>query len=196
MLTIARGGSIIQHSSKLEYSNTENFAMENGTEFETETERKTIIEEICFHADVIDAIRNLSGAYEFMVRPLFKQMGVTYTAFVILMYLSNNPDKQTASDICRVKGIKPNLISFSVEKLVQEGFLRREPMPRDRRSVRLVCTDRALPFIEKGREISRKFLYDLTEGLSGEDVAQFIKYSDKMRENAVKMREKPAEEKI
>lgn len=160
------------------------------------TDRKELIEAVCKRADAIDSISNLADAYEFNVRPICRQMGITYTAFVILMYLANNPDKCTASDICKVKGIKPNLISFNVDKLVKEGFLLREAIPGDRRSVRLVCTRKAEPFIERGRNLSKEFLYDLTEGLSCEDVKSLMNYVDIMKENAIKMRKKSYSNKI
>lgn len=160
------------------------------------TDRKDVIEAICRRADAIDTICNLSDAYESNVRPICRQMGITYTAFVILMYLANNPDKYTASDICKVKGIKPNLISFNVDKLVKEGFLLREAIPGDRRSVRLVCTRKAEPFIERGRSLNKEFLYSLTEGLSCEEVKNAVKYMDTMRENVVKMRKKSELDKI
>ena len=49
-------------------------------------------------------------------------------------------------------GIKPNLVSFHVEKLVQEEYLIREAIPGDRRQVKLILTEKADVIVEKGRK--------------------------------------------
>lgn len=67
------------------------------------------------------------------------------------MFLANNPEYDTARDICRVRGIKANLVSFHVEKLVQEEYLQREPVPGDRRQVKLLLTEKSQTVVEQGR---------------------------------------------
>ena len=42
------------------------------------------------------------------------------------MFLANNPEYTTARDIVEVRKIKANLVSINVDKLVGEGYLRRE----------------------------------------------------------------------
>ena len=61
----------------------------------------------------------------------------------------NNPGYRTAGDIVEVRRIKANLVSVNVDKLVREGYLRRETVEGDRRKTLLVCTERAQPVIER-----------------------------------------------
>lgn len=87
----------------------------------------------------------------------------------ILLFLANNPEHNTAKDICRVRGHKPGIVSVHVERLVNDGLLERREMPGDRRQTRLICTERAQDIITRGREIQWKFGLRLMEGISKED---------------------------
>ena len=69
-----------------------------------------------------------------------RELKLPQTAFDILMFLANNPDYKTASDIVEVRKIKANLVSVNVEKLVRDGYLERKAVEGDRRKVELICT--------------------------------------------------------
>ena len=137
---------------------------------------------------VITVFRNLTDIYEDACQPICKEMGVPHTAFTILMFLADNPEYDTAKDVCKFRAIKPNIVSFNVNKLVDEGYLERQLIPENRRSIRLVCTDKAQPFIEKGRKIIQQFYLKLTAGMSEEDVARFHGYMELIGENIIEIK--------
>ena len=91
----------------------------------------------------------------------------------ILLFLANNPGCETAGEICRMRGMKPALVSFHIDRLVGEGYLLRQPVPGDRRKTALVLTAQAQPIVAEGRELQRAFADRLAEGLSAEDLAHF-----------------------
>lgn len=64
-------------------------------------------------------------------------------AFDILLFLVNNPEYKTASDIVEYRGIKANLISVNVDKLVRDRYLKKKNVKSDRRKTMLTCTDKA-----------------------------------------------------
>ena len=70
-------------------------------------------------------------AYSAMCRPLCRELKLTQTAFDVLLFLANNPGHDTASDIVELRRIKANLVSVNVNRLVEEGYLRRESIPQD-----------------------------------------------------------------
>ena len=79
--------------------------------------------------------RKLARAYAAVCKPLCRELKLPQTAFDILMFLANNPSYQTAGDIVEIRRIKANLVSVNVDKLVREGYLRREaarPCPQKR----------------------------------------------------------------
>ena len=70
-------------------------------------------------------------AYAAACKPLCRELKLPQTAFDILMFLANNPGYRTAGDIVEVRRIKANLVSVNVDKLVREGYLRRETVEGD-----------------------------------------------------------------
>ena len=105
--------------------------------------------------------RNILQAYSARCKPLCKEIGMPQTAFDILMFLANNPEFKTARDIVECRYIKANLVSVNVESLVREGYLTRETSPGDRRKIRLVCTEKAGPVVERGRRLQSQFVEEM-----------------------------------
>lgn len=120
-------------------------------------------------ATLFSHANKMTKAYHVMLTPLCKEAGLPPLALDILLFLANNPEHNTAKDICRMRGHKPGIVSVHVERLVNDGLLERREMPGDRRQTRLVCTERAQDIITRGREIQWKFGLRLMEGISKED---------------------------
>ena len=93
-------------------------------------------------------------AYHKALQPLILETDLPPMAVDILMFISNNPENNTAKDICRLKGFKSSIVSFHVDNLVKFGFLKREEVENDRRKTKLVCTDKSKVFIEKGKKLN------------------------------------------
>ena len=109
----------------------------------------------------IEFARKTALAYAQVCKPLCRQMGLPQTAFDILMFLSNNPGYDTASDIVEIRRIKASLVSMNVERLVQEGYLSRREVQGDRRKTRLILTEKAQPVVEQGRRVQQAFFQGL-----------------------------------
>ena len=92
-----------------------------------------------------------------------------------------------ARDVCTYRGLKPGIVSFHVEKLVQEGYLLRQPAPGDRRKCRLVCTEKAGPVVQQGRELQETFFRRLARGLEPEDLAAFRRCLEGFQRNLSQM---------
>ena len=114
-----------------------------------------------------------SDAYHGALSPLCAETGLPPAAADILLFLANNPGCETAGAICRMRGLKPGIVSFLIDRLVSEGYLLRQPVPGDRRKTALVLTAQAQPIVAEGRELQRAFADRLAEGLSAEDLAHF-----------------------
>ena len=71
----------------------------------------------------IEYVHKLLELYNQLCSPLCQQTGISQTSLDILMFLKNNPQYKNAADIVKFRGIKANLVSVHVERLVQEGYL-------------------------------------------------------------------------
>ena len=109
----------------------------------------------------IAVARNFYQAYCIRCRSLCRELRMPQTAFDILMFLANNPDYNTAKDIVELRGLKANLVSVNVERLVREGYLERNDFPGDRRKTVLACTPKAQPIIRRGEELQEEFFRDI-----------------------------------
>ena len=105
-----------------------------------------------------------ADAYHAALSPLCAETG---------LFLANNPGCETAGAICRMRGLKPAIVSFHIDRLVSEGFLLRQSVPGDRRKTALVLTEKAESVVERGRRLQKAFADRLIDGLSEEDLAHF-----------------------
>lgn len=133
--------------------------------------------------------RNLLQAHNERCKPLCRELGVPQTALDILMFLADNPEFDTAKNIVEVRYFKANLVSVNVESLVREGYLKREKYPGDRRKTRLVCTEKAKPIIERGRQLRDRFVEELFQNVDERQKAEFFQVLGMMEANLKAMQE-------
>lgn len=112
--------------------------------------------------------RKIALAYSAVCKPLCRQLELPQTAFDILMFLGNNPDYKTASEIVEIRHIKANLVSVNVDRLVREGYLTRRGVEGDRWKTELLCTEKAQPIIARGRQLQNAFSERLFAGMDEE----------------------------
>lgn len=112
--------------------------------------------------------RKIALAYSAVCKPLCRQLELPQTAFDILMFLGNNPDYKTASEIVEIRHIKANLVSVNVDRLVREGYLTRRGVEGDRRKTELLCTEKAQPIIARERQLQNAFSERLFAGMDEE----------------------------
>ncbi len=123
-------------------------------------------------------------AYEHYFKPLCREIGMPQMAFDILMFLANNPEACTARDISRDRGFKENILSININKLVNEGYLERSAVEGDRRKIRLNCTPKAQPVIERGHRLQESFTRAIKEGISEEEFEVCQRCLDIVGQNA------------
>lgn len=131
----------------------------------------------------IEYIHKLLEVYNQFCRPLCQQTGIPQTSLDILMFLKNNPQYKTAADIVKIRGIKANLVSLHVERLVQEGYLERREVPGDRRKTELICTKKTENVWRQGCEIQRTFIETLFSWISAESRKVFEQVMEQTEEN-------------
>ncbi len=132
----------------------------------------------------IEYIHKLLDVYNQLCRPLCQQTGIPQTSLDILMFLKNNPQYKTAADIVKIRGIKANLVSLHVERLVQEGYLERREVPGDRRKDRTdLYPERTENVWRQGCEIQRTFIETLFSGVPAESRKIFEQVMEQTEEN-------------
>lgn len=128
-------------------------------------------------------------AYTTVCKPLCRELGLSQSAFDILMFLGNNPAYKTASEIVEIRHIKANLVSLNVERLVREGYLKRQPMQDDRRKTELLCTQKAQPIIARGQQLQSGFFEQLFAGMDTDQRKAFSEALGTIEKNVDKILE-------
>ncbi|MDO4340801.1 MAG: helix-turn-helix domain-containing protein [Eubacteriales bacterium] len=131
----------------------------------------------------------MSAAYTMRCKSLCRELKMPQTAFDILMFLANNPNYSTARDIVEIRKLKANLVSVNVNRLVEEGYLRRETVDGDRRKTKLLCTQKAEPIIERGRSLQTEFFESLFANTDEQAKRGFFDTMDVMSVNLNKILE-------
>ena len=134
-------------------------------------------------SDYLAMTKDTMSAYNRMCEPVLLKYDIPQVSFDILMFLENNPEFCTAQEISEVRGIKKNLVSVHVEKLVQASLLRRGTVSGDRRKISLAVTEKARPIIEAGLVAQQKFYERLTAGISEEDWAVYKRMNEHLAKN-------------
>lgn len=127
--------------------------------------------------------RKLSNTYCIMAQPILRRYKINQTCFDILLFLANNPENNTARDLCEIRGIKSGNASVAVESLIKSGYLTRENDKTDRRIHRLVPTEKAQNAIFDGQEMQKIFTEKLRHGISDEEIEMFNNFIEKIEKN-------------
>lgn len=135
----------------------------------------------------MDYAMKLLQAYHRRCKPICRRFGMSQTAFDILMFLGNNTEYKTARDIVEVRGIRPNLVSVNVDKLVDDGYLRRESVDGDRRKTSLVLCEKAQDIVAEGRAVQSEFVARVVAGVTEQDLAAFKRTMEAIAENAAEI---------
>ena len=134
-------------------------------------------------SDYLTMTKDTMSAYQRICEPVLLKFDIPQVSFDILMFLENNPEYCTAQEISSIRGIKKNLVSVHVEKLVQAGLLRRGVVSGDRRKISLSVTEKAKPIIEAGLAAQQKFYEMLTTGISEEDWTAYRLINEQLSQN-------------
>ena len=129
--------------------------------------------------------RKTLSAYTKVCEPLLVKYDLPQVSFDIIMFLANNPEYKTAQDISEIRGIKKNLVSVHVEKLVSIGLLERGFVAGDRRKVSLSCTEKASPIIEDGLAMQKSFYDRIVSGISEEDWEAYKRINQQVIKNTM-----------
>lgn len=135
----------------------------------------------------LGALSTCMEAYSAYCKPLCRELGMPQTAFDILMFLHNNPEHSTAREISSLRGLKENIISINVNKLVSEGYLLRQSDDTDRRKVHLRCTPKADAVVQQGRLIQEAFIREIQQGLSQQELGTLYRCLVAIADNAARI---------
>lgn len=118
--------------------------------------------------------------YNKMKSKVCEKHEITPTSFDILMFLHNNSEVRTAEEICRLRGIKPAIVSVDIDKLDKKGYITRVVDVNDRRRLLISLTNSVEPITTDGTNMQQGFANMLFEGVEHDEAVIYINVLEKM----------------
>ena len=126
----------------------------------------------------------LTSFYSQCVKPVCDRFQLTQMEFDILMFLTNNPEYDTASEIVRIRMLTKSHVSNALKQLENRGFIKTFFRGGNRKTQHISIQENASVLIEAGknaqREFGRRLFFDFTE----EEMKLFYELFQKTCKNA------------
>lgn len=132
------------------------------------------------YIDFFSAVQEL---YQRMLSPICDEFALSSIELTILMFLSNNPEYDTAAEIVRKRHLAKSHVSTSVRSLEEKGLLLKEHRNGNHRSDHLVLCEKSKVIIQKGRAAQNRFFELLSDRISDKQKEEMISGLKTMNEN-------------
>lgn len=127
--------------------------------------------------------QQIKRGYDAMCREVGQQYCLTRNEIDVLLFLFNNPGRDTARDIVELRALTKSHVSKTVDDLTRRGFLAGTQDLRDRRCIHLRLLPAAAPAVDACRKMQRRFLDALYEGVTQEERAVLERVFQKIVSN-------------
>ena len=121
--------------------------------------------------------------YQTILAPVCEKYGLTQTEMVVLLFLANNPQDDTATDIVAKRRLTKSSISTAARVLQERGLITGEHLDGNHRSIHLRICNSASEIVEEGKAAQKKFLEILTRGFSESERDSLESYITRMIRN-------------
>lgn len=127
------------------------------------------------------ASRALYGA---CVEGACREHGLNRAELDILLFLANNPQFDTATDIVEQRCLSKAHVSQSIRTLEERGYLERRYAGDNRRTIHLRLLDASRGAVEAGRRAQQRWFSMLFEGFDDAEREQMRSFLNRMGFNA------------
>ncbi|WP_412185828.1 MarR family winged helix-turn-helix transcriptional regulator [[Ruminococcus] lactaris] len=121
--------------------------------------------------------------YENMVSPVCEKYELTYMEFTVLMFLTNNPQYDTATQIVKYHHLAKSHVSISIRSLQERGLILGEHKGGNHRTIHLSVADKARDIIADGRVVQGKFCEIVFAGFSKEEIEALHRFTEQVNRN-------------
>ena len=134
-------------------------------------------------------ILSLESEYGSYRKKIMNRFSLSAAETDILMFLSNNPQYDTGTDISRIRKIPKSQVSTSVKSLCEKGYLSTDYKENNRKSIHLSLTKSALSVTDYGKTVQAEFADLLFSGFSEEEKSEFERLHIRIADNIASKKE-------
>jgi len=114
----------------------------------------------------------VSSLYEKKTRAVCDKYQLTQMEYDILMFLHNNPDFITATDIVNIRKLTKSHVSMSLKMLEEKGYIKRYYEENNNKIAHIKVLRRAEKILQDGYKVQIDFLNTIFSGFSEEEKHQ------------------------
>ena len=126
---------------------------------------------------------DVEEVYKNMISPVYEKYKLTYMEFTVLMFLANNPQYNTATQIVRYRHLAKSHVSISIRSLQERGLILGEHKGGNHRTIHLSVADKARDIIAVGRVAQGKFCEIVFAGFSKEEIEALHRFTEQVNRN-------------
>lgn len=115
-------------------------------------------------------VNAFSAAYDVHRKRVMSRFNLSAIEVDVLLFLANNPDINTASDIVRKRKITKSHVSLAVHSLLEKGYLSKTEDAFNKKIRHLFLTEKSSEIVQFGLDQQRQFSSFLLEGASDEEL--------------------------
>ncbi|MCR4940944.1 MAG: MarR family transcriptional regulator [Treponemataceae bacterium] len=142
---------------------------------------------------IFEFIASETELYELKMKPIAVRYGLTNMELSILLFLANNPEYDTATEIVEIRHLTKSHVSISVRSLEEKCYLKKEYRNGDHRTTHLVLLRSSQEIISTGRKAQSDFMSTLTRNFSKDEIRKLEGFLCRMNENVCKALKKGSE---
>lgn len=131
--------------------------------------------------------QQLVKRHERILAEVSRAFGMNKTELSILMFLLENPGKNTARDIVESRMLTKSCVSKTIDSLVRQGYLITQENPGDRRILCLHIQDSAREAAEAGLTAQKEMMTTISKGITEEEKRIFYGTLQKVMDNTKKL---------
>ena len=122
-----------------------------------------------------------------LIKEICDSFKLTRIEGTIIVFLYNNPGKDTAGDIVELRMLSKGNVTQAVESLIQKSFLARKQDAEDRRKIHLSLLPAAEPIIQAVEKKQKEFGCEIFRGFTEEEVCLFHEMNSRIAENTLQI---------
>lgn len=141
--------------------------------------------ELALKATILTFAQHLKQLYAQNFQNLGNQYKLSQLEIDVLLFLYNNPEYNTARDICIIRGLAKSNVSNAVEALRRRGYLDSKPDTKSRRIHRLYLCDGTKQMMEELSACQLRYFEMVLDGFTQEETDLFRQFLMRVDQNIV-----------
>jgi MarR family transcriptional regulator, transcriptional regulator for hemolysin len=110
-------------------------------------------------------------------------LGLSQARWLVLLHVARMQEPPTQRELAQSVGVEGPTLARLLDSLEKQGFVKRLPVPEDRRAKKIVLTDEVQPLIQQIEAISAQMHHDLLSGIDESDLQTCLKVHQSILKN-------------